>query len=195
MKSRWITVFLCIVAAVILIVRLVPHGRGAHPSSASSAPRGHRANAFAGLRTMALESTRANFGLGPASTPDQPFVVVADWGDAQGATTIVAVADGSASVYSSDGAGSIGGGQAHPTIHDAALRTVELAADALPQAHLATTYPVAGQGQVTFYLVTDAGVYAATAAQDDLNANRSPLSALAASTQKVVAEYRRFDGR
>jgi hypothetical protein len=195
MKSRWITVFLCIVAAVILIVRLVPHGRGPHPSGASSAPRAHRANAFAGLRTMALQSTRANFGLGAASAPDQPFVVLADWGDARGATTIVAVADGSASVYSSDGAGSIGGGQTHPTIHDAALRTVELAAAALPQAHPATAYPVAAQGQVTFYLVTDAGVYTATAAQDDLNANRSPLSALAASTQKIVAEYRRFDGR
>jgi hypothetical protein len=194
MKSRWLTVALGIAAVIILIVRLVPHGRSGNHAGPHRAEQGHAANAFSGLRSMALEGTRANFGLPPAASPAQPFVVVVDWGEEQGATTIVAVADGSASVYGSDGGGSVGGGQAHPSIHDAALKTVELAAAALPQMRPTTTFPVAGRGQVTFYAVTDAGVFAATAVEDDVRANRSPFSALGNSTQAIVAEYRRFAG-
>ena len=194
MKSRWLTVALGIVAVVILIVRLAPHGRNANHAGPSPLKPGHAANAFAGLRSMALEGTRANFGLPPGDNPTQPFVVVADWGEEQGATTIVAVADGSASVYASNGGGSIGGGQAHPSIHDAAMRAVELAAAVLPQMKRASSFPVAGRGQVTFYAVTDAGVFAATAAQEDVRANRSPYSALGNATQAIAAEYRRFAG-
>lgn len=195
MKSRWFTVALGIVAVIILIVRLVPHGRNGSHSGPHRAEQGHAANAFAGLRSMALEGTRGNFGLPPASTPTQPFVVVADWGEEKGATTIVAVADGSASVYASNGGGSIGGGQAHPSIHDAAMRAVELAAAVLPQMKRASSFPVAGRGQVAFYAVTDAGVFAATAAQEDVRANRSPFTALGNATQAIAAEYRRLPGR
>ena len=195
MKSRWLTVALGIAAVIILIVRLVPHGRSGNHAGPTRAEQGHAANAFAGLRTMALEGTRSNFGLPPGSSPTQPFVVVADWGEERGATTIVAVADGSASVYGSNGGGSIGGGQAHPSIHDAALKVVELAAAAQAQMRPATSFPIAGSGRVTFYAVTDAGVFAATAAQEDVRANRSPFSSLGKATQEIVAEYGRFAGR
>jgi hypothetical protein len=149
-------------------------------------------NAYAGLRSMVLEGTRANFGLGPGASATQPFAVVTDWGDAQGATTIVAVADGSASVYPSSGAASIGGGQAHASIRHAALKTVELAAAAQSLMHATTTYPLAVRGQVCFYVVTDSGVFTATASKEDLSSNHSPFSSLAAATQNVVAEYRRL---
>ena len=144
---------------------------------------------------MAIESARSNFGLGPGASPTQPFVVVADCGDERGATTVVAVADGSASVYWSDGRGSIGGGQSDPMLHDAAQKTLVLAAAALPQMHQTGEYPVAGRGQCTFYLVTDAGVFTSSASQDDLNANRSPLSELGAATQTIVAAYKRLERR
>ena len=181
---------LCVLAAVILIVRLVPHGRSGR---APAVKQGHAANAFAGLRSMVLEGTRANFGLGPGASSTQPFAVVADWGDAQGATTIVAVADGSASVYYGNGGGSMGGGQAHASIRDAALKTLELASAAQPEMHRATEYPVAGPGQVSFYVVTDFGVYTARAAQDELSGGRSRFSGLAEAAQNIVAEHRRVE--
>jgi hypothetical protein len=195
MKSRWVTVALCVVAAVVLIVRLVPHGSHRIPGASSPARRGGGPNAYTGLRGMVLEGTRANFGLGPGASPTQPFAVVTDWSEAQGATTIVAIGDGSASVYYSNGAGSIGGGQAHESIRNAALKTVELAAAAQPLMHRVTEFPVAGRGEVSFYVVTDAGVFAATAEQDDLGSNRSPFSPLAAAARNIVDEYRRTDSR
>lgn len=147
-----------------------------------------------GLRSLVLEGSRANFGLPPGASPTQPFAVVTDWGDAQGATTIVAIADGSASVYYTNGGGSMGGGQAHASIHDAALKTVEAAAAAQPSMQRTTQFPVAKRGQVTFYLVTDSGVYAATAAEEDLSSGRNPLSGLAAAAQSIQAEYKKVEG-
>ena len=190
MKSRWVTVALCLVAVAILVMRLLPHRHG-NPL-ALSPTRVNSSNAYAGLRGMVLEGTRSNFGLGPGASPTQPFAVVTDWGDAQGTTTIIAVADGSASVYPSSGAASIGGGQSHESIRNAALKAVELAAGAQAQMHATTQFPLAARGQVTFYEITDSGVFTATASQEDLNGNRSPFSQLAAATQNIVAEYRRL---
>jgi len=190
MKSRWITVALCVLAAVILILRLVPHGR----NGPSGTRHGHTANPLAGLRDLALHGTRENFGLEPGASPTQPFLVVADWGEEQGATTVVAVADGSASVYRSDGGGSMGGGQAHPEIHAAALKAIEVAGVVQPSMQPATEYPPAGPGNVSFYLVTDAGVFTATVAQGDLNANHGPYSGLAAAMREIETEYEKVKG-
>ncbi len=182
---------LCAVAAVLLILRLLPHGRSGPPP----VRKVHTANAYAGLRDLALQATRSNFGLGSGATPTQPFVVITDWGDPQGTTTIIAVADGSASVYRSDGSGSIGGGQAHEAVRAAAIKAVELAAAAQTSMQRATAYPPAERGQVSFYLITDAGVFTATVAQEDLTANRSPYTALAAATKEIETEYRRIERR
>ncbi len=190
MKSRWLTLALCLVVVVVLLVRVLPHG-GAHRQQAAG-PRAGSGNVYAGLRDLVLEGNRANFGLGPGSNPTQPFAVVADWGSAQGATTIVAIADGSASVYLSGGGGFIGGGQSHESIRNAALRTVELAGAAQPEMQSVKQYPAAHAGEVTFYAVTDAGVFGATASQDDLAGGRSPFSEVAAATQGILAEYRRL---
>jgi hypothetical protein len=190
MKSRWITLALCLLAAVVLIVRLLPRGGGHTHSTAG--PRASTGNIYAGLRNLVLEGNRANFGLRPGSSPTQPFAVVSDWGSDEGATTIVAVADGSASVYLSNGAGFIGGGQSHESIRVAALKTVDLAGAVQPRMHPATQFPLAPPGQVTFYAVTDQGVFAASASQDDLAGDHSPYSALAAAAHDILSEYMRF---
>lgn len=182
---------LCVLAALILIWRVVPHGRNGSPRTR----HGHTANPLTGLRDLALNGTRENFGLGPGASPTQPFVVVTDWGEAEGATTVVAVADGSASVYRSDGGGSMGGGQAHPEIHAAALKAIEAASAVQPSMQRTSEYPPAGPGNVSFYLVTDAGVFTATAAQDDLNANRGPYAPLAAAMRDIEAEYKKAERR
>ena len=190
MKSRWITLGLCLVAVAILGLRLLPHRHG-NPLSLSPT-RVNSGNAYAGLRSMVLEGTRANFGLEPGSGPTQPFAVVTDWGGADGTNTIIAVADGSASVYPSSGAASIGGGQSHESIRKAALTTVATAGTIQPLMHTTTQYPLPSRGQVSFYLVTDSGVFTAAASEEDLNGNRSPFSPLAAAAQNIVAEYRRI---
>ena len=67
---------------------------------------------------------------------------------------------------------------------------VELAGAVQPLMQHTTKYPFASPAQVTFYAVTDAGVFTASASEDDLAGNRSPFSPLAAAAQNIVAEYR-----
>jgi hypothetical protein len=190
MKSRWITLALCLLVLVVLIVRVLPHAGRHSQEHSSSGRQAASASAYSGLRSLVLEGSRANFGLGPGSSPTQPFAVVADWGSPKGSTTIVAIADGSASVYLSSGAGFIGAGQSHDSIRNAALKTVELAAAVQSLMRRTTQFPLASPQQVTFYAVTDTGVFTASASEDDLAGNRSPFSPLAAAAQNILTEYR-----
>jgi hypothetical protein len=195
MNRRWVWVVACVLVVVWLVVRLrPPQSSRVHPHSSGDSSS-HAANAYAGLRSFVLQGARSNFGLGPGSRPTQPYAVVVDLGLPEGTATILAVADGSASVYLSTGGGSVGGGQSHPSIHNAALRTVEVADEVQPLMHPATTYPLAERGQVNFYVVTDAGVFTATASEDDVRGHRSPFSKLGDTAQAIITEYRSIPQR
>jgi hypothetical protein len=173
-------------------VRLRPPGSAHRRHQGSGNSQSSAPDAFQGLRSLVLQGTRASFGLGPGSRPTQPFAVVMDFGLADGNTTVVAIADGSASVYLGSGGGFIGGGQSHESIRTAALKTVELADKVQPLLQATTAYPLAERGQVNLYVVTDAGVFTATASGDDVRGGGSPFSKLGDSAQNIIMEYRRI---
>jgi hypothetical protein len=191
MKPRLILVAVCLLVASLLAVRTChrsgelsrPHSTGQKQASSS--------NVYLGLRSLVLQGARSNFALPPGSRPTQPFAVVVDRASPDGSSTVIAIADGSASVYLSSGGSSIGGGQSHEAIRNAALQTVKCADEVQPLMHVTTDYPVASQGQVNFYAVTDAGVFTASATEEDLSSRHSPFSKLGDATQAIVAEYSR----
>jgi hypothetical protein len=158
--------------------------RQSRNSPASAADPG----AYLGLRNLMLEGSRAKFGIPAGLKPTDPYGVLMDWGIDAGSATVVAVADGTASVYLSSGGGFLGGGQSHETIRAAAKKTVELASEVQPLMHLTTTYPLPARGQVTFYVLTDAGVFTASASDDDLRNHRSPLYKLGDSAQSIITD-------
>jgi len=112
-----------------------------------------------------------------------------DWGLSSATATVVALSDGSASVYLSNGGGFIGG-QGQESINKAAKKTVGVAGEFQPQMRLTTTFPVAKQGEVIFYLLTDSGVFTASAPEGELRDNRQPLAKLANAAQDVITQYR-----
>jgi hypothetical protein len=193
MKPRWVLMVACLLVAVWFVVRNHPHGSG-HARQAGNIESASP-NIYLGLRSLALQGSRANFGLGPGSKPTQPYAVVTDWGTADGPTTVIAIADGSASVYPSDGNALIGGGQSHESIRNAALSTIAAADAAQPLMHATTTFPLAPRGQVDFYLVSDAGVFTASASQEDVRRQRGPFAELADSAQSIITEYRKIPSR
>jgi len=145
---------------------------------------------YVDLRNMMLHGSRAKFNLPPASTPNEPYGVLMDWGIGSGTASVVAVADGTASVYLSSGGGFIGGSESHESLRAAAKRTVKLASEVQPLMHVTTTYPLPQRGHVTFYVLTDAGVFTATASEEDMKTHRSPLHKLGDSAQAIITEYR-----
>ena len=68
MKSRWITLALCLLVAVILIVRLLPRGGRHAAGDTSTSSQAAPANAYMGLRSLVLDATRDNFGLSPGAS-------------------------------------------------------------------------------------------------------------------------------
>jgi hypothetical protein len=51
------------------------------------------------------------------------------------------------------------------------------------------TYPLP-RGHVTFYALTDAGVFTASASQDELSSHRHAFSKLADAAQDIITQYR-----
>lgn len=145
---------------------------------------------YLGLRDQALNMKREKIGLPTPSKPTQPWTALMDWGLGSGTVTVVAIADGTASVYLSSGGGSIGGGQSHESIRIAAKKMVSVAAEFQPQMRATNLYPLPRPGEVIFYVLTDAGVFTATASEEELSSHRHPLSKLGDAAQEIVTQYR-----
>lgn len=158
-------------------------------SNSSGASQPAPGDAYLGLRSQMLHASRTELGLPATSKPTQPWGVLMDWAIPKGSATVVAISDGNASVYLSSGGGFIGG-FAHESVRKAAQSTVAAANEIQPQMHLTTTYPLPQPGEVTFYALTDSGVFTVSALEADLKSGHSPLSKLSNAAQEVITQYR-----
>jgi len=145
--------------------------------------------AYLGLRRQVLTLDPASVGLGHSPI----WGCVIEMGMANGVATLVCLADGTTSMYTSSGGGIIGAG-AHQRV---ARKNSELLAvvarcvgdltrsddDSLPRA-----------GQTCIRALTSAGQRQYQAATDDLSAGRSALSSVFHSAQSVITELRMIDG-
>lgn len=172
-----------LVAAVIVVgAAVLVRARAQEPRKADPAM-------YTGLRNQALSISRSSIGL-PSSKPTAPVAVLMDVG-ADGYTfTTVAVPDGTASIYLSNGGGFIGGGQKYETVQSAALEMVRIAEASLGTMTIVKNFPTPRAGHTTFYVVTDAGVYSADIATKNVEETRHPLYALYAAGQNIIAQYR-----
>ncbi|HET6929723.1 MAG TPA: hypothetical protein VFI45_05335 [Candidatus Acidoferrum sp.] len=157
------------------------------------APEAKKANNYAGLRAQILNWKCPQVGSSGADRPGNPCAVAMDWAVTTGVATVVAVSDGTASIYYSSGGGSIGGGYARPAIRDAALHAVSIAGKFLDSMQLTDNFPLPEREGVIFYVVTDTGVFTAKASVELLTTNRHPLSELGNSMQTIVTEYRMLE--
>ncbi len=113
-----------------------------------------------------------------------------DWGVNNGTATVVAVADGTVSIYLSGGGGSLGGGQGHAAIREAGQKFLNLAKESLPRMQKTTEYPLPGRGQVYFYVRTTEGVFTARTSQEELNSRSHPFRYLGDAAQEIITQYR-----
>ena len=118
-----ILVLIIVVLAAVVAVRLLIRA-GTKPQEPSARPASP--NVFADLRNKALRLTRAELGLPAGRVPTEPFGVLMEMGYENGSATVVALGEGSASIYLSTGGGSIGGG-GHDPVRKAALAMVATA--------------------------------------------------------------------
>ena len=159
-----------------------PEGR----SGAAGTGRARKADPaiYSQMRRQALETRLPNLPRGTVHT------VVMDWHVDRGTVTVLAAADGAASLYLSSGGGIVGASEKVPAIREAALHAVQLANSLKFHFERTQTTPLPALGDVNFYLTTSGGVLMAVAPEAKLRAGSDPLAALSGAMQKIVMECR-----
>ena len=154
------------------------------------APVPKRPNTYLALRSQVLNSQRPQASPSTPGQPSDPWAVVMDWRVPSGTATVVAVSDGTASIYYGSGGGSIGGGYARQSIRDGALHAVSIAKRFLDHMQLAESFPLPETDGVAFYILTERGVFAPKASVELLSTSRHPLSELGNAMQAIITQYR-----
>lgn len=122
------------------------------------------------------------------------WAVLMETGYDGAAVTVVAVAEGTASLYFSNGGGMIGLG-AHDHVRTAALALVKGAEHQLVHMKRTDKFPVPMPGQTIFYVVTPGGVFTYSAKEEDLGNQRDKLSPLFYEGQELITQIRIADER
>ena len=147
------------------------------------------ADVYTAMRGQVLRLSPAEAGLGP--TPELPRVwgLVMDTTFERGGYSFVALADGTTSLYTTTGGGTIGGGE-HARVAAAtraALRVVETHLDQLPPSTGDALPPV---GSVVLRALTYDGQRAVQAPENDLGEGRHPQTEIFHAAHGAIAELR-----
>lgn len=145
---------------------------------------------YESLRSIVLTSSPVTAGL-PEGGPDRlPFAVIMDVDSGGETATLVSFKAGDTSLYSSAG-DSLADGNAHPLVAAAARRLNAAAAPALGAMRPVDAFPRPGRGEVTLFVLTTHGVFAATRREDRLAGGSDPLSSLFRAGRRAMIEARR----
>jgi hypothetical protein len=139
---------------------------------------------YAGLRRQALELTPEQIG---SEAP--VLAMLMETGYEQAVATLLAVADGTTSLYFSNGGGIIGAG-AHESVAAASRRWLDAAGSFLAQLHPVDDPGVPALHQTQFVAVTPGGLRGSTAAEEELGRGGHPLSPLFYAAQDVITQIR-----
>jgi hypothetical protein len=145
-------------------------------------------NPFPGLRNQILTLDPLSVGL-DADRTGPIWGAMVETGIDRDVATLVCLADGTTSLYTSSGWGIIGGG-AHEAVVAATQTFLATFADFLPDLTLEEEPALPGKGQVVLRALTHQGRFAFGAPEADLGHGRSPLSPAFHAAHAVITELR-----
>jgi hypothetical protein len=145
--------------------------------------------AYQGLRNMVLTLQPASLGIEPVAPLERVWGALTEIGFDNGCATIVSLADGTTSMYTSAGGGVIGAGQ-----HEGpAAASRQYLAELQHQLDLfapSDECPLPGDGAVAFVVLTYDGVRRAESTTARLADPAEPLHGLWIAANKVITEIR-----
>lgn len=144
------------------------------------------------LRTMVLNLNPKDIGLTKENFPHPVYALVMETGFPEGSFTLSSVADGSTSLYFSNGGGIIGGGE-HEDVRKASNYLLSGAQHFYDKAKKVAEFPKPDAGNVIFYFVAFDGVRSYVASEDDLGNEKDELSSLFFAAHNVITELRKID--
>lgn len=146
------------------------------------------AQTYTDLRTMVFGIDLRELAQRRLDTVDRVWGVVMEAGFAEAAVTLLALADGTVSIYLSSGGGLTGLGDYEP-ISNASQRLIGLAAEFSEACEPACEFPLPRKGYTRFYLLTYTGTLCVELAEQDMRVN-SILSPLFERGHELLAMIR-----
>ena len=172
--------------------RSIPCARFAVRKNARMADAGNRRDLHA-LREQALSFGSVEIKAAPVVPGGQALGVVMDMGYDTAVVSVVGLADGTTSMYISNGGGMIGVGE-NPDAAAASKRWVEVAEAALPGARRERRRPAARRTERSASTSSRPGRrFSGEAPESELAEGTHPLSALYAAGQDVITQIRIVD--
>lgn len=144
------------------------------------------------LRNIVFTTKPDAIGVVVPTNPEDVWGLVMETGYPEAVATLVALADGSVSLYFSSGGGMIGMGS-YEGPQRAAQALLALAPQFRKHCEATTKFPLPQKGHVRFYLLTHQAALTAEAGEDDLGNDRNPLSPLFHRAQHLITEVRAID--
>jgi hypothetical protein len=146
------------------------------------------------LRRMVLGLDPAEAGLAPSRELPHVWGAVMDIGVEGGWASVVALADGTTSLYTSGGGGVIGAG-AHERVASASARLLRLIEGELGRFEPTEDLDPPGADQTRFLALTYDGPRAAGGRSETLRVGSDPLSAIFLAGHELVGELRLLSER
>jgi hypothetical protein len=146
----------------------------------------------ADLRNMVFNLKPSEIGLSKESFGHPVWGMVMETGFSDGSFTLVALADGTTSLYFSNGGGIIGGGE-HESVRSASGHYLTGAQHYYQKAQKVTEYPVPSDGEVKFYFLTYEGTLMYSASEEKLGNEKDELSNLFFAAHGVISELRKIE--
>jgi hypothetical protein len=142
------------------------------------------------LRAGLLASSPGKYGLKPTTELPRVWAAMMEIGVPKGAASIVAVADGSASMYTSVGGGMIGVGE-HPSGRQAAMHFLKTVGSLLELIPVVRDVPLPPPGEYALVALTHDGTRRrVTAAEKSLKDARHPVFAAFDAGQDLLTAMR-----
>jgi hypothetical protein len=105
------------------------------------------------------------------------LAVLMETGLESGVGTLVAIADGTASLYTSSGGGVLGAGE-NPTVAAIAKGLLSKAQPFLSKSVVTTKFPLPADGEIRFYIVARDRVVTAVGQESEMEKGQHPFSSL-----------------
>ena len=144
---------------------------------------------YSGLRHQALSIKRTEIGLDATSGNEPAWGVLMETGYDSVTVSLFALADGTTSLYFSNGGGVVGG-QAHEAVQRANAAFLNEANNSIRQLKSCSSFPVPEPSHTVFYVLTDSGILTDNALEADLGYDRHPLSPLFHAGHEVITQLR-----
>lgn len=149
------------------------------------------ADIYRGLRQNILNLDPKTIGLS-SSSPNKIWAVLMETGYPEAVVTLVTIADGTVSLYFSNGGGIIGLGP-HDGPRKACFDLLAGSSKFLTYASPTKEFPLPKPGYTRFYFMTYNGAFTTESKENDLGNNRLPLSPLFHKAHEVITQARLVD--